>query len=92
MYHLTSNYGESYARPLIIIALALLGSTFFFLSVGTERSIEAAIIRSVNSFIPFFNFPDDAKLIDYILGMILLPIGATLFIAMRRKLERRFRH
>lgn len=47
--------------------------------------------RSVSTLTPFFEL-QKTELSDYVFRLLTLPLLGTLFIALRRNLERRFRH
>jgi len=103
LYYHICLYGESYSRPLIWTCLIITAATIYFFSENMNNisdlpfeeafhlSWNKAVIRSISSLFPFFELQNN-QLIDYTLRIILLPILATMFIGLRRKLERRFRH
>lgn len=103
-YHLIANYGESYIRPFIASAIILdLSTLWFWTSAFTNigpifddykihQNLENAIIRSLSAFFPFYSFDSDTTLEDYVLSILLLPILGSFFIALKRRMERRFRY
>ena len=92
LYYWTAKYGEDFKRPFLITAVAVSLSAIYFFISGAEETIWDSLVRSSGAFTPSFDFPDNSTPIDYALKIIFFPIAATLFIAIRRKLERRFRH
>jgi len=103
LYYHICHYGESYTRPLVLSALILFEATMYFwhndvvmndipnnFELGFS-SFQIALQRSLSTIFPFFEL-NNTDLEDYGLRIILLPILATIFIGLRRKLERRFRH
>lgn len=96
-------YGESYTRPLAWTSLIVVAFTayFWYLNIPNLQSLQnqAVILsalndagkRSLSTIFPFFELQNH-ELVDYALRLILLPILGTMFIALRRKLERKFRH
>ena len=102
MYYFIGRYGESYRRPLEIVIPGLIFSTFYFWSSGFTNfdnildnpawieSIKSSILRSLSAFIPFLGFGTHYAISDLLLRLALLPISGTLFIALRRKLERKY--
>jgi hypothetical protein len=93
LYHLVCDYGESIRKPLIIIIFAFISATIFF-SYENGWSMENfdPVRKTLASFFPFFSLTDDPSLPEMILKATILPMVGLLFITLRRKLERRFRH
>ena len=102
MYYHTCRYGESYVRPLVIVSLILALSIGYFTIIQIInieqldskiiiQSLENSTKRSISALFPFFELENN-ELIDFFLRIVLLPMLGTLFIALRRNLERRFRH
>ena len=100
-FHL-SKYGESYQRPLGLLILLIILPTFYFwlneiTNLESEEwnkilpSLESSFTRTLSVVSPFFNLQENT-IIDYILRILLIPILGMMFISLRRKLERRFRH
>jgi len=100
-YHLFK-YGESFIRPLILIVFPFfIFSIFYWLLTSSnsipffydhnfiefKETIRNEIIKSIN-----FDIYELKSPIDSILNLLILPIAATLFIPLRRRFERRFRH
>lgn len=102
IYNLISQYGHSLYRPIYasIPILALFTTLFCFENasqvsngvLNLEDAFVDAIFRSTSSFFPFYSVGVDISHLDIILRIILLPLSATFFIALKRKLERKFRH
>jgi len=102
LYHLTSNYGEGYERPIIFTTGAMIGSTLFFYFSGNETNLFDAFERTARALSPTLSLPEPISdstnsekpltAVDYLLKVVIVPIAVTLFIAFRRKLERKFRH
>ncbi len=102
-YYLVGKYGESYYRPLKIIIPGLLFSMLYFWSLGFSNfnliyesqfgdlAMNKSIIRTISAFFPFYGFGTHLALSDLLLRIALLPLMGALFIALRRKLERKFR-
>ncbi len=104
LYYGLAKYGESLKRPtLVAISILILGTCFFLYEETnlaqqateppyTGNPFENAVIRSLTSFFPFYGFDNQAGLVDLLFKMALLPVSGSMFIGLRRKLERRFRH
>ena len=103
MYYGLSKYGESLLRPTILaIIIISVGINVFWteeLTVYHDAPdkyegipIEKATIRSVTSFFPFYSLDENTNAVDLIFKIVLLPTSGLIFISLRRKLERRFRH
>lgn len=95
LYYGVSKYGESTILPLgIIIGTFILATAVFFFFFQKEWGDPYlnSVSRSLEAFFPFFNLQDDRGLGDMILRATMLPMVGILFISLRRKLERRFRH
>jgi uncharacterized protein YjbI with pentapeptide repeats len=93
LYRLVCDYGESIRKPLIIIICTFVLATIFF-TYENGWSIENfyPVRKTLASFFPFFSLNDDPSLPEMILKATMLPMVGLLFITLRRKLERRFRH
>lgn len=101
-YHL-AKYGESYDRPLGLASIIAISSIMFFwlhdLTNLKEsgnyllilQTLENATKRGLTSFFPLYQL-ENTELIDYLLRLAMFPTLGALFIALKRKLERRFRH
>lgn len=102
IYNIISQYGHSLYRPIYVTIPILIVFTVLFcydnsLNSDFENSefqeiLGNAIFRSVGSFFPFYSIDKNMDFFDIALRMILLPLSATFFIALKRKLERKFRH
>lgn len=102
-YHL-ARYGESYHRPLGLASLLVVTSFLYFWFSTVipileetkdfdilQSSLEPSLIRTISTLSSFFNFQGQS-VSDYLFRLCWVPIIGTLFISLRRKLERRFRH
>ncbi len=100
-YHL-ARYGESYVKPagftVVLITLSIMYFWYESLSNPTNMNyqsliptLEDSIKRSLSAFFPIFQLEKN-ELGDYLLRLAMFPILGTMFIALKRKLERRFRH
>ena len=105
-YNVVAQYGQSYLRPVCLIISIITSSTLYFWfgdsstfsnSNNFEPSLDSlynSFLRSLSGFFPFYDFDKKIQksLVDFILRIMLLPIVGTLFVALKRKFERRFRH
>lgn len=103
-YYFIGRYGESYYRPMKIALPGLIFSIIYFWSLGFSNFdlilnndswfelMKTSVMRSISAFFPFYGLNSDSGLSDLVLRIALLPISAALFIALRRKLERRYSH
>jgi hypothetical protein len=94
LYFIVSDYGESTRRPLAItISVFFIATLYFWYTKGwTMNTISESISRTATAFFPFFSLPEGYELLDVILRASMIPMAGLLFIALRRKLERKFRH
>ncbi|MFL6490098.1 MAG: hypothetical protein ACJ70M_01195 [Nitrososphaera sp.] len=95
LYYIISKYGESPRIPLAIIVSTFIVATGIFFGFEQNRSWETftdSLSRTLEAFFPFFNLQADRGLGDMTLRATMLPMVGLLFITLRRKLERRFRH
>ncbi len=105
LYNIIAQYGESIKRPIYIIFPIILSSTIYFWCgnnfIFDDTKIELSwnsfvnsLLRSLNGFFPFYDFNKEIQKseIDFILRITLLPIMGSLFVALKRRLERKFRH
>jgi uncharacterized protein YjbI with pentapeptide repeats len=104
IYKLVSEYGESYLRPLTITFIGFVIGTIYFASNeftssnplvdgnSTTITLLNAMSRTIKTFFPFFSLHEQAGVVDLLLRLSLLPIAGAIFITLRRRLERRFRH
>ena len=102
VYNIISQYGHSLCRPIYVSIPILTIFTVLFcydnsLNSSFEKSefqeiFDNAIFRSVTSFFPFYSIDKNTDFLDITLRIILLPLSGTFFIALKRKLERKFRH
>lgn len=102
VYHLISQYGHSISRP-VYASIPFLGlftilfcfentSDPSFTNTSFENLLSDSVFRSISNFFPFYSLSNQNSNLDTILKIILLPISGTFFIALKRKLERKFRH
>lgn len=91
VYGRTSRYGEDLTRPASIVAGSIVLASLFFV-FDLDLSLEMALWRSLQSFSPSLEFNEKPTIIDYFLNLLLFPLAVSVFISLRRKLERRFRH
>jgi hypothetical protein len=56
------------------------------------KTVSDSISRTVTAFFPFFSLPENYGFLDVVLRVTVIPMADLLFITLRRKLERRFRH
>lgn len=97
-YKYLANYGESYARPAkILTGLMVLGFISFLISGYLEEKEPMAILenagqRTIHMIIPYFGMHQDANWLDYLLKIPTIPVFGLLFIALKRKFERKHRH
>ncbi|WP_222424903.1 pentapeptide repeat-containing protein [Candidatus Nitrosocosmicus arcticus] len=95
VYNIICNYGESYKRPLFWIgALTILSSSIFFVfdpcnGCSTYQRISEPIQSTLSD---LFQTKSDNSILDFVIRVLSIPLLGTLFIALRRKFERRFRH
>jgi hypothetical protein len=96
LYYAVSKYGESTRIPLAITISVFFIATFYFWYLGRwsmdAKTISDSISRAVTAFFPFFSLPEKYGLEDVVLRATMIPLAGLLFISLRRKLERRFRH
>jgi len=101
VYSIISQYGHSLYRPFYA-SIPILG--FFivlfcyddaskpeFIKYSSQDLLIHSLFRSVSGFFPFYS-SEQTDYWDIILRIILLPISGSFFIALKRKLERKFRH
>lgn len=97
-YKYLANYGESYKRPAkILIGLLITGFISFLLSGESEGKELIEILgnagqRTIHMIIPYFGMHQDAMWLDYLLKIPTIPVFGLLFIALKRKFERKHRH
>lgn len=56
------------------------------------KTVSDSISRTMTAFFPFFSLPENYGFLDVVLRVTVIPMAGLLFITLRRKLERRFRH
>jgi hypothetical protein len=85
----------------LIMELAITTSIFFIATLYfwylkgwsmDAKTVSDSISRTVTSFFPFFSLPENYGFLDVVLRATMIPMAGLLFITLRRKLERRFRH
>ncbi len=89
LYKWLALYGESYIRPIIWSVFVI--STFAFLRriMNNNEDLKSAFI---NSFLVYLQTPPQNNLINSVERAISIILVALLFIALRRKLERKYRY
>ena len=104
IYNMLAQYGQSYHRPIYFAILIITIATGYFVLNGIElaekEQIEYSIkdiilesfTRSVAAIIPFDILDKGIEYSDKVLRVILLPVSATFFISLKRRMERKFRH
>ena len=96
LYYFICDYGESTRKPLAItISIFFIATLYFWYLKGWSMDAETisdSISRTVTSFFPFFSLPENYGFLDVVLRATMIPMAGLLFITLRRKLERRFRH
>ena len=102
VYNIISQYGHSLYRPIYVtIPILTIFTVLFcydnslnsnFAKSGFQEIFSNAIFRSVTSFFPFYSIDKNTDFLDIMLRIILLPVSGAFFIALKRKLERKFRH
>ncbi|MBM3897285.1 MAG: pentapeptide repeat-containing protein [Thaumarchaeota archaeon] len=92
LYKIFALYGESYTRPLIWSTILVTGFFFlrFLMSYCTEPTCNDADLI-IDSLSAFFQLPRGDHYIDIIERILSAPILGTLFIALKRKFERKIR-
>jgi len=103
-YNILAQYGQSYYRPIYFAVIIISIASVYFLFNGVKSSdneqieysftelLLKSIARSIAGLIPFDIFNEQIEYSDRILRVTLLPVSATFFIALKRRLERKFRH
>ena len=103
IYNILAQYGQSHHRPIYFAITVITISTCCFISnemstlkdqstYPTTEMILKSLTRSVAGIIPFDILGKGVEDVDKVLRVILLPITATFFISIRRRLGRKFRH
>jgi hypothetical protein len=111
LYRSLGKYGESFARPSLLIFSVFIIAFIFWLSQSNPTTTEPSLLasegftklyngthfiksieRSFLDVTPLINFGVDRSLPDYIFKTIAVLGFGLLFISLRRKFERRFRH
>lgn len=104
LYNMLGQYGQSYYRPIYFAISIISIATYYFLSNEIGSAIKAgieysfikllakALARSVAGIIPLDIFNKDIDNTDKVLRVMLLPVSTTFFIALKRRVERKFRH
>ena len=97
-YNLFALYGQSWSRPIYcgVVLMTIAGIVFYFDHDIVTNNIcnkysYSIISRALSILIPF-NISSCSNLFDDFFKLAFLPISATFFIALKRKLERKLRH
>lgn len=103
-YNLLAQYGQSLHRPMYFAMTIILVATLYFSSNEIQGLIAAKLdyslanillksfTRSIAGIIPFDILGTGITDVDKVLRVMLLPVSASFFIALKRRLERKFRH
>ena len=97
-YNLFAVYGQSWSRPICcgVILMIIAGIVFYFdhdiVTNNTCNKHSYSIISRALSILIPFNTSSCSNLFDDFFKLAFLPISATFFIALKRKLERKLRH
>ena len=96
VYNALSLYGQSLKRSTYWgIILFIIASGVFSYECHTtmcEQPIQETLLRTISIILPFHINIDKMSLYDVLFKLLFLPVSATFFIAMKRKLERKLRH
>lgn len=91
-------YGESLKRPVVGMLLVFVGFVLFFyigencMNAGTCKLESEQLIDAVTRTLSGLFQWSGHTLPDYVLRAISIPILGTIFVVLRRRFERRFRH
>jgi uncharacterized protein YjbI with pentapeptide repeats len=105
-YKILSNYGEEPRIPLVIAIGAFAVGTLGFLHLQASSmdktvydiittngtAVFDSMRKTTEAFFPLFPLPENSGWLGTTLKVTMVPIVGLLFITLRRKLERRFRH
>ena len=106
IYNILAQYGQSYRRSIyLMIPILGLSTLYFWLleppdlswSDITLETLQKAFTRTMSGFFPFYDvrstdITETLTPVDWMLRVMLLPITGTFFVALKRKLERKFRY
>ena len=99
IYNLLGLYGQSYKRPSVWIIVLISSAFSIFLyeeysasKMFTVKIIYEQLIKALSILIPFNIQLNGNNIFDNLFKIISLPMSAILFIALKRKLERKLRH
>jgi hypothetical protein len=92
VYEVLCLYGESYSRTLVLAALTIILFAALRTHLSQILTIESFLDSLKISITIFFQIYFDNSWITILERLISIPILGTLYIALRRKLERRVRH
>jgi len=104
LYNALAQYGQSYHRPIYFAITIISISTCYFILNEIELAMKEqmtysiteiilkSFTRSISGIIPFDILDKGIGDGDKVLRLILLPISATFFISLKRRLERKLRH
>ena len=95
-YNLLCRYGEGLDRALASMAVLFTASTaYFFLfpdgAAAHEDTLPQIVAASERTLAAFFH-TGRAEVADFVVRIASLPVLGSLFIVLRRRLERKFRH
>jgi uncharacterized protein YjbI with pentapeptide repeats len=97
-YEMLALYGESYARPilwaiLLIVLSSLIRPLWLWMqNPGWRPELDFILKQVKTSILVFFQLQWDTKTLTIVERVLSIPILGTLYLALRRKLERRMRH
>jgi hypothetical protein len=60
--------------------------------ISNSTAVSESITRTTEAIFPFFPLPENSGWLETALRVTMAPMIGLLFITLRRKLERRFRH
>ena len=95
IYYKIADYGESYAKPLVIVGGITFGTWILF-AIQTcwngELNMLYATERTIASVVPYISNHPDSNVWDYIIKATALPFVGISFIGLKRRFERKYRH
>jgi hypothetical protein len=92
VYEVLCLYGESYSRTITIEALTIILFAVLRTYLSPTLTIDSFLDSLKISTAVFFQIYFDSSWLTILERLISIPILGTLYIALRRKLERRVRH
>ena len=92
IYEILSLYGESYVRSIIWSIIVIVFFSFIRPLILQNFCLNFIFEQMRKSLLIFFQLYWDSKILTIIERLLSIPILGSLFIALKRKLERRIRH